>query len=142
MTSLNSGVLSRQEFSLIILRGEKKSPFRPIVDRLPKCEYAIGDQTRMSSNTMENDRHPYFECETQTRERPEFWETISISNASRSIERIVNGQQRRLYDVDHPDYDMVIENAKRYYPQLAPGRICYYYRFADGREKVETKNFD
>jgi len=101
-------------------------------------------QIHTSSNTitMENDRQQYLECETQARERPEFWETISISNSSRSIERIVNGQQRRLYDVDHPDYDMVIENARRYYPQLAPGRICYYYRFSDGREKVETKHFD
>jgi hypothetical protein len=91
---------------------------------------------------MDKDRQTHSDCEIQTRERPEFWESISISNSSRRIERIINGQQRRLYDVDHPDYDMVIENAKRYYPQLAPGRICCYYRFADGSEKLETKNFD
>ena len=89
---------------------------------------------------MEKQRQNLSE-EIQTKERPEFWETISICKASRRIERVVNGQQRRLYDIDHPDYDMVIENAKRDYPQLAPGRICHYYRFADGTEKVETASF-
>lgn len=74
--------------------------------------------------------------------RTVFWETISIRDEDNKIVHVVNGQSRREYPVDHPDYAQVERKVLASYPDLVPGKICNIFRYSDGSEKVEIKKLD
>lgn len=77
--------------------------------------------------------------QADSQKRTVFWETISIRAEDEKVVHVVNGQSRREYPVDHPDYDLVKKKVMDKYPELAPGKICTILRYSDGSEKVETK---
>lgn len=83
---------------------------------------------------------PEFAANVRPTERPTFWETASIRRDDRRIVIVIAGQQKRQYFVDDPDYERVKERLLERYPELAPGKRCSRYVYADGSEELETSD--
>lgn len=71
-----------------------------------------------------------------------FWESISIRADDGKIVHVVSGHSRREYPTEHPDYAQVEKKVLADYPDLSSGRICKYFRYSDGSEKVEITKLD
>ena len=74
-------------------------------------------------------------------ERPTYWESASIKEDN-SIFIEINGQQRRTCRTTNPRYEKVLAELKNTYPELAPGKVCKFSHYRDGRSEIVTFNLE
>lgn len=72
---------------------------------------------------------------------PAYWESASISAGELELRICHNGLQRRVYQHSSPEYDTVLNSLVEKFPYLAPGRVCTFYRYADGRTETKTVEY-
>lgn len=71
-----------------------------------------------------------------------YWETASIDEDTLQLNVCYNGQQSFSYLKDNPHYKKMLDGALQKFPELTPGKLGQYYRYSNGKTKVNIIDYD